>query len=268
MVKIKPDVRRSERPQDALRDVKIEIDITENALASVIWRQGNTVVLACATCARSLPRWMPKDADRGWIHAEYSLLPASTDTRFGRERRGAKGRTAEIERLIARSLRSSADLEALGPLSITIDCDVLNADGGTRCASISAAMVALRLAVRRLIAQGRCLPTELRPEFDEKATTLNSEQKAAHEATVLPHDIAAISVGLVDKEVYLDLDYALDANADVDMNVVMRDDGTFVEIQGTGEEASYSRTELDQLIDLASQGITELQQKIREACKL
>ena len=143
-----------DRDQNEMRHVEVELDFTPNALASVLYRQGDTVILACVTKERSLPRWFPRDATKGWVHAEYSLLPASTDSRFRRERNGAKGRTQEIERLIARSLRAAVDLEALGPVAINIDCDVLNADGGTRCASITAAGIALRLAVRRLIASG------------------------------------------------------------------------------------------------------------------
>ena len=147
-----------DREQNEMRHVEVELDFTPNALASVLYRQGDTVILVCVTKERSLPRWFPRDATKGWVHAEYSLLPGSTDSRFRRERNGAKGRTQEIERLIARSLRAAVDLEALGPVAINVDCDVLNADGGTRCASITAAGIALRLAVRRLIASGDCLP--------------------------------------------------------------------------------------------------------------
>ena len=128
---------------------------------------GKSVILACVTKADGLPRWFPRDSQRGWIHAEYSLLPGSTDSRFRRERNGAKGRTQEIERLVARSLRGAIDLEQLGPLALTVDCDVLNADGGTRCASITAACIALRLAVRRLINEGECLPIGLRPSRED-----------------------------------------------------------------------------------------------------
>ena len=142
MAKLKKTNLDVSRDNDVMRDISVQLDFTPNALASVLYKQGETVILACCTKQNSLPRWFPRDADRGWIHAEYSLLPGSTDSRFQRERRGAKGRTYEIERLIARSLRGAIDLEALGPVALTIDCDVLNADGGTRCASITAANIA------------------------------------------------------------------------------------------------------------------------------
>ncbi len=152
MAKMKSGDIGTDRAADKLRDIEVTLDFTPNADASVLYRQGETMVLACATVAPSLPRWFPRDANRGWVHAEYALLPGSTDSRFQRERRGAKGRTQEIERLVARSLRGAINLEALGPIAITVDCDVLNADGGTRCASITAASIAMRLCVRRLIA--------------------------------------------------------------------------------------------------------------------
>ncbi len=263
MAKTKPGFAPTEntRAMDEMRDVEVELNFTPNALASILFKQGDTVVLACCTRARSLPRWFPRDATKGWVNAEYSLLPGSTDSRFQRERRGAKGRTYEIERLIARSLRAGIDLEELGPHSLTVDCDILNADGGTRCASITAAGIALRLGVRRLIADGLCLPAEDRPtqeqqrDRDWKPRELSDEEKAAHEAAVLSSDVAAISVGLVDDDVYLDLDYQLDSNADVDMNVVGTSDGNLIEVQATGEEATYSRAQLDALMDMAQKGL-------------
>ena len=197
------------RAQDELRDIEVTLDFTKNALASVLYRQGDTVILACVTKERSLPRWFPRDATKGWVHAEYSLMPASTDSRFRRERNGAKGRTQEIERLIARSLRAAVDLEALGPLALNIDCDVLNADGGTRCASITAAGIALRLAIRRLIQSGQCLPVDVREaakESGENPAIISESEMVKHEMTVMPHDLAAISVGLLEGEVYADLD--------------------------------------------------------------
>ena len=169
----------------------------------------------------------------------------------------------EIERLVARSLRGAVDLEALGPVALTVDCDILNADGGTRCASITAANIALRLAVRRLIASGNCLPVEIRPTKEEisngwTAPELSPEERANHESAVMMNDVAAVSVGMVNGSVMTDLDYILDSNADVDMNVVMTSDGGFVEVQGTGEEATYTRDELDSLINAATIGIEEL----------
>ena len=263
MAKMKSGDIASDRAADEIREIDVTLDFTPNADASVPYRQGDTMILACATVASSLPRWFPRDADRGWVHAEYSLLPGSTDSRFQRERRGAKGRTQEIERLVARSLRGAIDLEALGPIAITVDCDVLNADGGTRCASITAANIALRLCIRRLIAEGRCLPANKRLKHDQikagvEAPTLSAAEAKAHENAVLPHDLAAISVGLIDGGVYTDLDYILDSNADVDMNVVMTADGKFVEVQGTGEEFTYTRAELDALIESATAGVAVL----------
>lgn len=253
----------TEREANEMRHVEVEIDFTPNALASILYRQGDTVILACCTKEARLPGWFPRDSTKGWVHAEYSLLPGSTDSRFRRERRGAKGRTQEIERLIARSLRAAVDLEALGPVALNVDCDVLNADGGTRCASITAANIALRLAVRRLIAQGQCLPLDMRPTEDQRkagwtAPSLSEAERVNHENTVIPHDLAAISVGLIDGEVYLDLDYILDSNADVDMNVVKTADGKYVEIQGTGEESTFSGDELIALLARADGGIDAL----------
>jgi len=263
MAKFKEADLELTREKDEMRNVEVEIDFTPNALASVLYKQGDTVVLACCTRARNLPRWFPRDATKGWVNAEYSLLPGSTDSRFQRERRGAKGRTQEIERLIARSLRAAVDLEALGPISLNIDCDVLNADGGTRCASITAANIALRLAVRRMIAQGICLPLDLRPSDEERksgwtAPTLSETERKNHENDVIPHDLAALSVGLIDGNVYLDLDYILDSNADVDMNVVKTSDGKYVEIQGTGEESTFSKEELSALLSQADAGLEAL----------
>ena len=253
----------TDREANEMRHVEVEIDFTPNALASILYRQGDTVILACCTKEARLPGWFPRDSTKGWVHAEYSLLPGSTDSRFRRERRGAKGRTQEIERLIARSLRAAVDLEALGPVALNVDCDVLNADGGTRCASITAANLALRLAVRRLIARGQCLPLDMRPTEDQRksgwtAPTLSEKEKENHENAVIPHDLAAISVGLIDGDVYLDLDYVLDSNADVDMNVVKTADGKYVEIQGTGEESTFSSEELIALLASADGGLDAL----------
>lgn len=253
------------REQDKLRDIEVTLDFTPNALSSVLYKQGETVILACVTKADGLPRWFPRDSQRGWVHAEYSLLPGSTDSRFRRERNGAKGRTQEIERLVARSLRGAIDLEQLGPIALTVDCDVLNADGGTRCASITAACIALRLAVRRLIEQSECLPIGLRPSRDDlkngwKKPELTKEEKLDHENSVIRNNVAAISVGLIGDDIYLDLDYILDSNADVDMNVIMTSDGEFVEVQGTGEESTYTREQLNSLLDMAEKGISLLHQ--------
>ena len=262
MAKLKTGVE-TDRDPNQMREVSVEFDFTPNALVSLLYKQGDTVVLVCISKDARLPGWFPRDSTKGWVNAEYSLLPGSTDSRFRRERRGAKGRTFEIERLIARSLRAAVDLEALGPISLNVDCDILNADGGTRCASITAAGIALRLAVRRLIASGTCLPLDQRPTFEQSRAgfipaALTGDAATAHENTVMEHDIAAISVGLIDGSTWLDLDYILDSNADVDMNVIMTSDNRFVEIQGTGEEATYSRAENDALLSLAEKGLAEL----------
>ena len=262
MAKFKTDIE-TDRAKNEMRNIEVEIDFTPNALASILYRQGNTHILCCVTKESRLPGWFPRDATKGWVHAEYSLLPGSTDSRFRRERRGAKGRTQEIERLVARSLRGAIDLEALGPIALTVDCDVLNADGGTRCASITAANIALRLAVRRLIASGDCLPIDLRPSREDRengwtAPELTDIEARNHENKVIPHDLSAISVGLVREDVYLDLDYILDSNADVDMNVVGTADGKFVEVQGTGEESTFSYDELQALLDMARNGLAQL----------
>lgn len=262
MAKFKTDIE-TDRAKNEMRNIEVEIDFTPNALASILYRQGNTHILCCVTKESRLPGWFPRDAIKGWVHAEYSLLPGSTDSRFRRERRGAKGRTQEIERLVARSLRGAIDLEALGPIALTVDCDVLNADGGTRCASITAANIALRLAVRRLIASGDCLPIDLRPSREDRengwtAPELTDIEARNHENKVIPHDLSAISVGLVGEDVYLDLDYILDSNADVDMNVVGTADGKFVEVQGTGEESTFSYDELQALLDMARNGLAQL----------
>ena len=263
MAKPKSGAIDSGRGAGEMREVEVALDFTPNALASLVYRQGDTVVLACATKADRLPRWFPRDSERGWVHAEYALLPGSTNSRFRRERNGAKGRTQEIERLVARSLRGAVDLDELGPIALTVDCDVLNADGGTRCASVTAASLALRLAIRRLISSGECLPKDRRLTREDvkkgvEVAELSDDEKSAHELAVMPNDVAALSVGLVAGEVKTDLDYILDSNADVDMNVVMTSDGGFVEVQGTGEEATYTREELDAMIDAATTGISEL----------
>ena len=262
MAKFKTELTTS-RNADEMRSVEVEIDFTSNALASILYRQGETVVLACCTKEARLPGWFPRDSTKGWVHAEYSLLPGSTDSRFRRERRGAKGRTQEIERLVARSLRAAVDLEELGPIALNVDCDILNADGGTRCASITAANLALRLGVRRLIAAGVCLPKNMRPTEEQRRSgwsppVLSEEEQMAHEMRVMEHDVAAISVGLIDGKSYLDLDYNLDSNADVDMNVVKVSNGAFVEVQGTGEESTYQREELDALLNMADIGFDAL----------
>ena len=223
------------RKLDELRSLRITPDFTENPLASVLCEMGRTKVMCTVSEETSVPRFL-RGTGRGWLTAEYSLLPGSTDTRVDREAAKGRpsGRTLEIQRLIGRSLRAIADLSALGERTLWVDCDVLQADGGTRCASITGAYAALAIAVDRLIARGNL------------------------ERSPLRDSVAAISVGIVGGEVMLDLAYSEDSRADVDMNVVATGAGRFVEVQGTGEEATFSKQELDALTDLALRGVDQL----------
>jgi ribonuclease PH len=229
-------VSRSDgRFPEALRPVRVELDFTDNPLASVLFAMGRTKVLCTVAEESSVPRFL-WGSGRGWITAEYSLLPGSTDRRTEREatRGRPSGRTQEIQRLIGRSLRAVADLHALGERTLWVDCDVLQADGGTRSAAVTGAYIALDLAVQRLLARGHL------------------------ERTPLRDSVAAISVGIVDGRPLLDLAYEEDVRAEVDMNVVATGAGRFVEVQGTGEAATFSREELESLTELALRGIGEL----------
>lgn len=230
------------RQPDELRPVTIQTDFTEMPEASVLISMGKTRVMCTASVEDSVPRWM-RDAEpeRGWVTAEYALLPGSTAPRFRRERRRVGGRTKEIQRLIGRSLRAVCDLEKLPGHTIWLDCDVLQADGGTRTASITGAFVALALACGRLVDRGA---------IDEMP---------------LRENVAAISAGVLGDLVLLDLPYEEDSKADVDMNVVMTGSGEFVEIQGTGEESTFSHKELLALLELADKGIRELSEAQKAA---
>jgi ribonuclease PH len=223
---MRPDGRRP----DELRPLSFERDFTEMALGSCLVSFGRTRVLCTASVTDDVPRWM-RGSGRGWVTAEYSMLPGSSPERV---RRRESGRSQEIQRLIARSLRAVVDLPALGEREITVDCDVLQADGGTRTASICGGYVALHDACSRLVAAGE-MP-----------------------ASPLTDSLAAISVGIIDGEARLDLPYVEDAAAEVDFNVVMNGSGRFVEVQGTAEGAAFDRSELDALVDLASGGIAEI----------
>lgn len=226
--------RHDGRRTDELRPLEIKRRYTHAAPGSVLIQAGRTTVLCTASIAEEVPPWM-KGQGRGWITAEYNMLPGSTVPRKPRERGGkVDGRTTEIQRLIGRSLRAVVDLEALGERSITVDCDVLEADGGTRTLSITGALVALVDA----LATVKELPDPQR--FPLRET------------------VAAVSVGLVDGRAVLDLDYHEDFAAAVDMNVVMTGAGRFVEVQGTGEEATFSEQELIELLKLARGGISQL----------
>jgi ribonuclease PH len=222
------------RKSDQLRDVVITRGYLESNPASVLYRCGRTIVLCTASVEPSVPPWL-EGKGKGWVTAEYNMLPGSTSPRKRRDRGGKiDGRTTEIQRLIGRSLRSIIDLDALGEQMITVDCDVLQADGGTRTASITGGFVALADAVAQVCPGSRLGDGPLRDS------------------------VAAVSVGLIGDQVKLDLDYQLDSAADVDMNVVMTGRGRFVEIQGTGEEATFDDDQLDRMLRLARKGIREL----------
>lgn len=233
-------MRRADgRLPNELRPITFVPHFTKMAEGSVLAKFGETHVLCNVTIEESLPPWLRnKPEPHGWLTAEYAMLPRSTQRRTNREQRWPKGRTQEISRLIGRSLRMALDLSLLGERTLTVDCDVLQADGGTRTTAICGSWVALQLALWPLIAQG-ILP-----------------------AAVNKHQIAAISVGLVDGVPLLDLPYVEDVAAEVDMNVVMASNavaaGLLVEVQGTGEKAPFSRAEFDQLLALAEQGIREI----------
>ena len=223
------------RVEDALRDVKVTLNYVSTAEASVFIEVGKTRVLCNATVEDKAPKWMSRDERKGWVTAEYNLLPRSTDTRVRRERNQVSGRTQEIQRLIGRALRGVCNLEALDGRTITIDCDVIEADGGTRTTSIVGGFMALVMAVRKIPSPASANPIPRIKSW-----------------------LAASSVGVVEGACLLDLCYKEDLVADVDMNVVMNDKGEFVEIQGTGEEATFDRKTLDTLLGFADKGCREL----------
>lgn len=228
-------IRRDGRTWDQLRPICVRRNFTKMSAGSVLIEAGDTVVLCTASIDESLPPWM-KDQERGWITAEYNMLPGSTSPRKSRERSGkVDGRTTEIQRLIGRSLRAVVDLEALGRRQITVDCDVLQADGGTRTLSITGGYIALADAVRSL-----------------------AERFGPPPRPVLRTSVAAISVGIVSGELLLDLDYSEDSRAEVDSNIVLTGVGDFVEIQGTAEGRTFTQEQLDRLLMLARQGISRL----------
>jgi ribonuclease PH len=231
--------RPSGRRTDELRTLIIEPDFLEQASGSALISFGKTRILCTASLEDGVPRWLAGNG-RGWLTAEYSMLPASTGQRTQREASSGrqKGRTVEIQRLIGRALRAVADMEALGERTLWLDCDVLQADGGTRCASISGAYVAARRALDH-VGLGR----------------------------VLTDSVAAVSVGIVEGEALLDLDYVEDSSAAVDVNVVMAGDGRLIEVQATAERAPLDRDQLDELLDLAAGGIEEIGIAQREAAE-
>jgi ribonuclease PH len=229
-------VREDRRPNE-LRPITIDVDWLEQPQAAVLYSQGRTKILCTATIEDEVPRWL-KNSGRGWMTAEYSLLPASTGERTQREAsRGRQGgRTVEIQRLIGRALRSVVDFEALGERTVWLDCDVLQADGGTRCAAICGAYVAAARALDRFGL-----------------------------SKVVTDSVAAVSVGIVDGQPLLDLEYTEDSTAEVDMNVVMTGDGRLVEVQATAEGAPFTRELHDELLELAGDGIELIAREQHEA---
>ena len=228
-------MRKQNRQYNEIRPVEVIPNYTEYAEGSVLFSMGNTKVLCNATVQENVPQWMKNNnIAGGWITSEYALLPRSTNTRTPRESAKVSGRTAEIRRLIGRSLRAAVNLELLGARTIIIDCDVLQADGGTRTASITGGYIALAIAIKRLIEQNE-IPDN-----------------------VLGYPVAAISDGIVDGQPMLDLCYEEDHQAAVDGNFVMNSNGEFIEIQITGEKSSFSNQQLSELISLARKGIESL----------
>ncbi|UOE85895.1 ribonuclease PH [Vibrio splendidus] len=228
-------MRPNDRAVDQIRPIKITRNYTAYAEGSVLVEFGNTKVLCNATVEENVPRWL-KGQGKGWVTAEYGMLPRATHTRNRREAASGKqgGRTMEIQRLIARSLRAVVDLKVMGEIMITVDCDVIQADGGTRTASISGASVAMADAINSLLASGK----------------LKKNPMKGH--------VAAVSVGIVGAQALCDLEYVEDSAADTDMNVVMTEDGKMIEIQGTAEGEPFSHEELMQLLALANKGITDI----------
>ncbi len=228
-------MRPNDRKADQVRPIKITRNYTAYAEGSVLVEFGNTKVLCNATVEENVPRWL-KGQGKGWVTAEYGMLPRSTHSRMRREAANGKqgGRTMEIQRLIARSLRAVVDLEVMGEIMVTVDCDAIQADGGTRTASISGASVAMADAFQHLIDNGK----------------LKKNPMKGH--------VAAVSVGLLGQDVLCDLEYVEDSAADTDMNVVMTEDGRMIEVQGTAEGEPFSHEELLSLLESAKKGITEI----------
>ncbi|MFN2576388.1 MAG: ribonuclease PH [Pyrinomonadaceae bacterium] len=242
-------LRTDNRGLDQLRDVKITPNFLRNAEGSALIEMGNTRVICAASVEDKLPPHLRNQRAEGWVTAEYGMLPRSTHTRRAREigRGGPSGRTHEIQRLIGRSLRAIANRKVLGERTITLDCDVLQADGGTRTAAITGAYVALAIACKRLMKERRITRSPINTE------------------------VAAVSVGIVDGIPLLDLKYDEDSRAEVDMNVVCTGDGRFIEVQGTAEGSPFTREQMDSLLELAKKGIGELvtfQRQAIEAAKI
>ena len=236
--------RKDDRKADQIRPIEFALDFIEYPEGSVLISLGKTRVLCNVTMENGLPPWMDREeGSGGWITAEYALLPRSTTTRVKRETSGFSGRTQEIKRLIGRALRAGFELEELGGRTFILDCDVIQADGGTRTAAITGGYLALCLAIQRLVEEG-----------------------AVPDKVFLP-PVAAISVGLIDGTPLLDLDYKEDSCAEADINVVMNEEGEYIEIQGTGESGTFTRQELDTMLEYASNGIQQLIIKVKQQLK-
>ena len=233
-------LRADGRGDDALRPVVFTREYLKHSYGSCLIEFGDTRVLCAASIDESVPTWL-KGTRKGWVTAEYGMLPASGSQRSRRETNGQRGRTHEIQRLIGRSLRSVVDLTALGEVTLTVDCDVIQADGGTRTAAICGAWLAMQDALATWKQAGRL---KANPVFGQ---------------------VAAVSVGMVDGRILLDLDYREDSRAEIDMNLVMNAQGEFIEVQGTGERATFDRARLDELLDVGTKGLyalLELQQQV------
>jgi ribonuclease PH len=222
------------RTTSQARPVKITPNFTKNALGSVLVEYGDTKIICTASVEESVPNWMRGQRGQGWVTAEYSLLPGSTPDRTRRERQNVSGRTQEIQRLIGRCLRGVVNMKLLGERTITVDCDVIQADGGTRTAAVTGGYVALKIAIDRLLKAGKI--------------KINPIQDA----------VAALSVGIVGGVAMVDLDYVEDVQADVDMNVVVTSGGTLLEVQGTAEKVAYTRAQLNEMLDLVQSAIVDV----------
>ncbi len=226
--------RYNNRKNDELREITITKNYTKHALGSVLIEFGGTKVIAAASVEECRPKWMDKTDARGWITAEYSLLPSSTHTRCQRERTKISGRTQEIQRLIGRSLRACVNLEKLGERTVTIDADVIQADGGTRCASVCGGYIAMDIAFKRLIERG----------------------VIAENPIIEP--VAAVSAGIIDGEIRLDLDYSEDSHAQADCNIVMTKSSKIIEFQTTAEGCPFEKSQLDKIYNLANEAIQKI----------
>lgn len=225
--------RIDNRKADQLREIKVTPGFTKHAEGSCFIEFGDTQVICNASVEENVPPFLMKSGT-GWVTAEYGMLPRSTNTRMKRDKTATSGRTLEIQRLIGRSLRGVVDLKKLGERTIKVDCDVIQADGGTRTASVTGGFIALALAIEKLV------------------------KKNVIQESIIQDYVAAVSVGVFDDEMILDLNYQEDSNAQMDMNVVMIGNGDFVEVQGTAEKQPFSKNQLDCLLDLAKKGIDEL----------